>query len=232
MPIETGAQSPDRYADLKAFIVEWHHPVKLGDGNNETEIAETEARLGFRLPEALRELYALIGKREDITGRHNRLVLLDDLELEDGWLVVWEENQCVSLMAVSEKDLRVDDPIVYMMFDSVADGNEIHECAKLSDYALEMVAYETVIAGEWIAVGTVSEATEGETDAISLLRQKAMPTPYPALNGSDFFYVDDVLLYAPENAEVWIAVRNRDALVAAVERYNKIDWSYTSLDDE
>lgn len=69
--IETEHESPDLYSDLKAFIAEWHRPIEPGDGNSEAEIVEAESRLGFRLPEAVRELYALIGNAEDITRGHN-----------------------------------------------------------------------------------------------------------------------------------------------------------------
>ena len=174
MPNKPEPRLIDRYADLRAFVAEWHRPLEPGDGNTEAEIVATEARLGFRLPEALRDLYMLVGKRDDITREYNRLVRLADLDVENGWLVVWEENQCVSLMAVSDSELHDPNPMVYMILNPVADGKDIHECTNVSPFALEMIAYETVIAGEWVASATDQAETPGETT--ELLREHYSPS--------------------------------------------------------
>jgi uncharacterized protein (TIGR02996 family) len=56
----------ERWRLVEEFIDTWHKPLKPGDGASEEELRATEESLGFRLPTALREWYALAGKREDI----------------------------------------------------------------------------------------------------------------------------------------------------------------------
>ena len=84
MPTEPDPQAVDRYADLKTFVAEWHRPIEPGDGYTEAEITDAEARLGFRLPEALRELYALVGKMRELFYETNEIVLLKSLNWSDG----------------------------------------------------------------------------------------------------------------------------------------------------
>ncbi len=222
----------DRYADLKSFVAEWHRPIGPGDGNTESEIVEAEARLGFRLPEVLRELYALIGNAEDITRGHNRLVYLRDLIVEDKWLVVWEENQCVTVMAIQMDDLTGEDPPVYTLNGDLSRTGWEPEYLPLTECALDMLAYEVLMASEWLAVDVMLEGASETLDAKPFFRTKAKPTPYGVLNDSDYFYLDEVLLYSPGSIEEQIVAKTRDDLLAVMARYEGMCWSYTSLDDE
>jgi hypothetical protein len=91
---ETDAPPVDRYAILEAFVAEWYRPIQPEDGYTEAEIVEAEGQLGFRLPEALREFYGLIGRNDELTGRQNYLASLDEdgiypIAFEDGFLLFW-----------------------------------------------------------------------------------------------------------------------------------------------
>ena len=76
-------------------------PLAPGDGVAEAEIAAAEARLGLKLPTVLREFYALVGRRKDINAVHNRLISLEESEVDQDRLVFYEENQAVVLWGVS-----------------------------------------------------------------------------------------------------------------------------------
>ena len=225
MPTETNPQAVDRYADLKAFVAEWHRPLAPGDGYTEAEIAEAEARLGFRLPEALRELYALLGKREDITSGHNRLVYLQDLNVEDDWLVVWEENQCVSLFAIKTTDFALAEPLVWILTDGETSLQD--KPFSVVQTALVMVAYETLLVGINSGVGNSKSKAD-----IDDLKSLAIPTSHPVLTQYGILKLNELLLDFVGDNEVWIAARNRTELIQAIENYKNIEWSYTSLDDE
>ncbi|MBC7805752.1 MAG: SMI1/KNR4 family protein [Akkermansiaceae bacterium] len=228
---EDGTEIMDRYGDLKSFVTEWHRPIGPSDGNTETEIADTEARLGFRLPEALRELYALVGNAGDITRGHNRFVLLRDLKIEEDWLVIWEENQCVTVMAIHENNLTEENPPVHKLDGDLSGRGWESECLPLNNCVLDMLAYEVMMASEWLAVDVMMEGAIEIPDAEPFLRTKARATPYAVLNDSGYFYLDEVLLYSPGSLEEQIAAKTRDDLLAVMARYEGMCWSYTSLDD-
>lgn len=215
----------DRYAELKAFVAEWHRAIEPGDGNSEAEIVEAEARLGFRLPEALRELYALLGKYDDIVSAHNRLVYLKDLYVEDDWLIVWEENQCVSLFAIKVDDLNVPNPLVWVLTDGEICPQDTP--FPVTQAALLMVAYETLLAGRFCGLGEVDNIQERDA-----LRRQAVPSPYPILTGHEIFHLDTHLVCFAGGNAVWLATKNAADLETAVEKWQQINWSYTSLEDE
>ncbi|MGF1428294.1 hypothetical protein [Kitasatospora sp. LaBMicrA B282] len=56
---------------LRSFAADWTgRPLRPADGLSEAELAAREALLGFRLPAALREGYALLGHRADLAAVH------------------------------------------------------------------------------------------------------------------------------------------------------------------
>jgi hypothetical protein len=54
---------PPRWKRTADLIAEWQRPLREGDGLPLADIEAAERRLGFRLPEALREWYLLAGRR-------------------------------------------------------------------------------------------------------------------------------------------------------------------------
>ncbi|MBC8137281.1 MAG: SMI1/KNR4 family protein [Fibrella sp.] len=222
---ETETQTVDRYADLKAFIAEWHRPIEPGDGNTEGEIAEAEARLRFRLPEALRELYALIGKRDDITSEHNRLLRLKDLTIAGSWMIIWEENQNVYVCAIKGSNIALPNPLAWVLTDGEVFPQD--KPAPITQTALLMVAYETFLAGRFCGLGEVENEQE-----LNALRRQAVSSPHPVLMQHEIFHLDTCLVcFAGKNA-VWLAAKNAVDFDAAIEKWQQIKWSYTSLEDE
>src|SRR5262245_7004150 len=69
----------ERWRLAEEFIDVWHGGLRPGDGYSEEELAAAELRLGCRLPMALREWYALAGKRDDVWSRGDRLLPLHQL---------------------------------------------------------------------------------------------------------------------------------------------------------
>ncbi|GAA2260403.1 MULTISPECIES: SMI1/KNR4 family protein [Kitasatospora] len=76
-----------------------------------------EARLGLRLPAALREFYTLLGTRKDLTGNQDPLLPPGEVFVHDefgGLLVFRTENQGCAYWGVRLEDLDRDDPPVFV----------------------------------------------------------------------------------------------------------------------
>ncbi|MFD6422263.1 SMI1/KNR4 family protein [Streptomyces sp. NPDC060198] len=90
-------------------------PLKPEDGSTEAELASAEAELGFVLPAALREGYALFGRRSDMTRQQDPLLAATELHVDDalgGVLVFRHENQGCALWAIPLAEIGQDDPPV------------------------------------------------------------------------------------------------------------------------
>jgi hypothetical protein len=106
--------------DYAARVAELYRPLAPGDGYEESEVAAAEARLGFRLPPALRKLYLRAGRRDDIHRAKNHLIAPEELSVEQGALVVYEENQNLVLWGVRVSDLGRDDPPVVRAYNDLS----------------------------------------------------------------------------------------------------------------
>jgi uncharacterized protein (TIGR02996 family) len=134
---ELPADTADRWRLAAEFIDLWHEPLSAGDGYTEAELADAEARLGRRLPRALREWYAFAGKRRDIWSVQNELVIPERLRFtSSGDLLIWYENQNGSCWYIQAGDLSEDNPPVY------EDHNDEQASPTVSDFALFALLYE------------------------------------------------------------------------------------------
>jgi hypothetical protein len=90
-------------------------PLRAEDGCAEGELAAAEADLGFELPAALREGYALFGRRDDLTRQQDSLIPLTGLYVDDalnGVLVFRRENQDCAYWGIPLAEIEQDDPPV------------------------------------------------------------------------------------------------------------------------
>jgi hypothetical protein len=90
-------------------------PLEPADGYSESELAAVEAELGFELPAALREGYALFGRRQDLTQQQDPLVPATGLYVTDdlgGILIFRHENQDCAFWAIPVAEIEQDDPPV------------------------------------------------------------------------------------------------------------------------
>ncbi|WP_220449462.1 SMI1/KNR4 family protein [Nonomuraea longispora] len=78
---------------IRGFAATWRSPLADGDGWSEADLDAAEARLGLRLPAALREAYQLFGRRTDLTSLQDVLLSPADLKVTDQALVFRVENQ-------------------------------------------------------------------------------------------------------------------------------------------
>ncbi|MCS7481687.1 SMI1/KNR4 family protein [Umezawaea endophytica] len=197
---------------IRDFAAEWVAPLTADDGCDDAELDAAEARLGVRLPAALREAYRLFGRREDLTRNQDRLLPPDGLVVEKGLLVFREENQWVAHWGVPVEDLDRDDPRVVMTMD-LADPNADPRVAwfdRFSVACVEMVLSESLFVPEDLA--TSYELTP---DDVEVLERWATPLPlpeYPAGGGSRWFTGPDLLLREDGKSWLWVRARTEEAL--------------------
>ena len=106
MELDWSAQSP--------HIRTLYHPWQPGDGWDEATIQTTEARLGLRLPNPLRNFYLAWGRRRDMTDVQNPFLDPDTLVVRAETLIFCAENQAVWYWGVRCEALEEDDPPVVM----------------------------------------------------------------------------------------------------------------------
>ncbi|MFD9125982.1 SMI1/KNR4 family protein [Kitasatospora sp. NPDC059571] len=137
---------------VQDFALHWVAPIEDGDGWDEAELAAAEERLGLRLPAALREAYALFGRRPDLTSNHDALHGPADLHLDDRGevLVFRHENQGACAWGIPLAELHRPDPAVLVRADLADKQAEAWEpwLDRLSIALLELVLSESLHAPE------------------------------------------------------------------------------------
>lgn len=132
---------------LTWFAAEWRAPLEIGDGYGAAVLDEAEERLGVRVPAALREVYGLLGRRDDLLRNENRLLRPEQLYLSKGALVYNTENQGAAEWGILLEDLITEDPPTVIR-SSLADASaERWEpwTARLSVAVMDLVMSETVL---------------------------------------------------------------------------------------
>jgi hypothetical protein len=103
-------EKPNRYVEAITRIL--RAPAK-SDGCSNTELTYAEKKLGVKLPPGLREFYAAAGRIDQINLAHNRLLKPEEIRIEGGYLIFYEENQVVVQWGLPVKALKSDDPPVF-----------------------------------------------------------------------------------------------------------------------
>ena len=134
---------------LTDFVAHWApRPLQPGDGYTEAELAAAEARLGLTIPAALRELYRLLGRRDDLTSNEHPLAVPDELSVVEGALVFRTENQGCCVWGVRVDDLDQEDPATVVRADLADKSQERWEPwdAGLQASCLDLVMSEVLTA--------------------------------------------------------------------------------------
>ncbi|HWO62854.1 MAG TPA: SMI1/KNR4 family protein [Umezawaea sp.] len=204
------------WAFIRDFAAEWVSPLTADDGCDDAELDAAEARLGVRLPAALREAYRLFGRREDLTCNQDRLLPPDKLVVEQGLLLFREENQWVAHWGVPVEDLDQDDPRVVMTVD-LADPNADPKTPwfdRVSVACVEMVMSEALYVPEDLA--TCYEVTPEDVEVLERWATRLPLPDYPGEN-SRWFAGPDLLLREDGKAWLWVRARTEEALDAFVD---------------
>jgi hypothetical protein len=148
LPWEAVVRLP-RWRGLVGFVARFGAPLgPLGPrcGQPVAVLDAAEARLGQRLPVALREWYRLIGRRPDIGGDTQDFAVPPQLlEVRGGVLGIQDENQCVHRWGVLLSDLAEDDPPIVTREDD--DEPPVTWNERLSEFCWQMAMHQRAITG-------------------------------------------------------------------------------------
>ncbi len=205
-----------RWNEVKAFVAQWHRPIEPDDGISIEILNDAERRLGFTLPAALRELYLLYGRREDLTCFQNRLVLPCELQLLDGFLMVWDENQSVVQWCINKLHLSDLNPLITWIQNGEPEGRDW----TLIETALLLITIEIMWGSEYSAVG------EGAESAIQkIVAEQGAPTPYEVLTENGFKMLGEVLAM-PSGSELFILAVDGTTFHNTMGSMDQLEWSY------
>ncbi|GLW69412.1 hypothetical protein Kpho02_17110 [Kitasatospora phosalacinea] len=180
--------------DLAAF---WNAPLRPGDGCTDAELDAAEARLGLRLPAALREAHRLLGNRPDLTGNHDTLLPPAELYVDQGCLVHRVENQGCAYWGVPLAALGQDDPPTVVRPDA-ADPETTPWTARLSTELLAVVLTEPLLDQD-------AYTDAGDVDPADLTDWTELPRLHEPGVDSRFFARPDALMLVQDGS--WAAVR-------------------------
>ncbi|MEV4332826.1 SMI1/KNR4 family protein [Streptomyces sp. NPDC049597] len=214
---------------VRGFAADWTtEPLGTGDGWSEGDLAAAEERLGLRLPAALREAYALLGRREDLTGNHDTLRAPQELEVDEAGeaLVFRDENQGAARWGILLADLAQEDPAVRIRPDLADKSREKWEdwLARTSLAFVEIVLSESLHAPDDL-VDVLDGLDEQDAEELEQHGVRLPFPPYPPGEepGTRWFLRDDVLLR--EDAGAWLMARGRtEKVLDAVREAIPGDW--------
>ena len=114
---------------------------KPSDGCTPADVRRAEASLGVSLPTPLRVYYLRYGENKVPANARDLLFAPEVLEVDDGHLVFWQENQAVYLAGVPLAALGQDDPPVFQR-GTEEDAEWPPECRGLADFLLRTVCWQ------------------------------------------------------------------------------------------
>ncbi|GAA2401086.1 hypothetical protein GCM10010404_68640 [Nonomuraea africana] len=210
---------------IRRFAAAWSTPLGERDGYDAADLDAAEQRLGLRLPTVLREAYALLGRRGDLTGNQDRLLTPEELYIDDtGQVLVYRlENQHVAEWGIPLDALeREDSRTVYRA--SMADKSaELWApwLDRLSLAFVEIVLSETLIAEEELF--NFLDLTPDDIALVEATYERLAMPAYPADEPSIVWFAGpDVLLRQDAGACLMVRARTPEAL----------DEVYETLDGE
>jgi uncharacterized protein (TIGR02996 family) len=197
----------ERWRLVEEFIEVWYRPLQAGDRFSEEELAAAEARLGLRLPAALREWYALAGKRKDVWSKQDWLQAPHELKVDEQHdaLIFRYENQNCETWGIRARDLERDDPPVFELY------NPGRSSPTTTAFAILVLLYEAkfapgvVAAGGPVLEGVVREEVERKWSKCRL------PDRYWAASPVSFYEGNDLLVETADEEWVYVTARTEDA---------------------
>jgi hypothetical protein len=205
-------------------------------GFSESEVLVLEKKLDIVLPVKLKEYYLELGKHENLNYSHNRL-LKPDHEIgfsDDQYLVFYEENQVVAFWGIRKEDLKLDNPPIWVKYDTIEKSDWMIETKTTENFFLLMAVYNGTLGGlpyNGNFLGLVdSQTVDFVEDNFTLLPEISRKNQKVY---TDDFYDLISLSFDKENncVAVFIGTNDPDRFDDLIYSLD-IDWSYLSYDDE
>jgi hypothetical protein len=209
----------DAWGFLRRFTELWATRLDESSGCDDQELTAAEHRLGLTLPVAVREGYALLGRRDDLTSNQDSLLRPDQLHFDEAGqaLVFRVENQAAAYWGIAVEDLRLDDPPVIFQLDAPRGAPQPWRrfLDRFSLACVEMVLAEYMLGGS-----SYYDNRESGQTALGLLERHyarpAMPD-YPMWASPEeppvrWFAGRDVLIRDDSRDWMWVGARTPEAL--------------------
>lgn len=126
------------------------------DGFSKVLIEKTEKRLGFALPQVLRDFYLILCNNERFSQSFSRFIWPADLELVHEKLIFLEENQGVCFWAIDLKEFNNHNFTVYQ---TPTDGEFFSEHVDLKEF-IRINLYYQLAQGGYAHCGTIDVENE------------------------------------------------------------------------
>lgn len=226
------AEGGDRRAAWRfatAFARDWStRPLAADDGVTDEELRAAETRLGLPLPAALREAHLLLGRRPDLTSRHDALLTPDELYLDEdrGVLVHRVENQGCAYWGIRTTDLHLPDPAVLVRPDVAAPIAE-HWEPWLEHVSVEItwILLAEAVMGEGPCTDAIWEPGEDDYAALETrFRPLPLPTAPPAPDPGSRWFAGENALLCDDGAMIHVRGRSPEALAAARAAFPGAAW--------
>lgn len=197
-------------------------------GYSESQIVDSENYLGKRLPVILRQYFLQFGKNQEINQTQDNLVLPSELEVyEDGFVVIYSENQVVWQAGIKFSDFYQDNPNVYLSYDQ---QNWSFEIGDLYNFLIAESFLQALFALPFNA-NSCDVGSEKE----SFIRENWKESKFKSyLWGTEFFQnAENEILALMKNenqVDLFIATNSKERFIELNEKL-QIDWDYNSLED-
>lgn len=197
-------------------------------GISEEIIFRRERYLGKRIPEILRQYYLQLGNNKQINQSQDNLVLPTELEIyEDGFSIIYYENQVVWQAGIKVSDFEQDNPTVYFCYDQenwdVEIGNLFNfltaEAFQQSLFALTFNANANDVGDEtefFVRHHWKKSKIQSYFEDVEYFQNKS----------------NEILALSKNNnqVDVYIATNDEKQFLEMNEKL-KIDWHYNSLEE-
>ena len=198
-------------------------------GFSEEEISRSENYLGKKLPKVLRQYYLQLGKNNHINQTQDNLVLPFELEVyEDGFVIIYYENQIVWQAGIKFSEFEQENPNVYLSYDL---ENWSFEIGNLYNFLTAEAFLQALFALPFNA--NCCDVGNEKEKFIRLNWKESKFKSY--LWGTEFFQNsnEDILaLMKNENLfDVFIATKVKESFLEMEKKLNII-WDYNSLKNE
>lgn len=186
----------DRLSIFERLVNYWHGPIRPEDGMSEADLG------GLPLPMPLRWWYRWAGKRSEILGRQNRLLVPRDFErrynmlrINNGRLCFYDENQGVYQWATERTG---EDPPVFGRYEGK--GRWANERTTLSEHLIIACLFEAVTCHAPYG----ASVTWLEEDTVAAIAERISPLAIGPWRwvATSFFARDGAFMYVAPNGEV------------------------------
>lgn len=199
----------DAWRFVRDFAAEWATPITDEDGATQAQLDDAEARLGVRLPAAVREAYQLLGRRKDLTSVNGTLWGPDDLEYdqENDVLIFRAAHQNVAFFGASLTD-PADPPVLY--YATLMDRESEEWEPFLDRFSLACV---DIVLREAVEAWPLSDVRDHRPDETPSLTQGLARLSFrPDFDTAVWYVSDDLILRDIDNDWLAICARTKPAL--------------------